>query len=142
MRGVRSLFALASGSLLFVGCGVVVPSPGPQTSPPTYGGEDAATLRVSVQENCCYVEGAVEVMELSGSTTAEWSVEESSEARLAPGAYTLTAYEQVCNGNCGQLSPPSGHCAVDMNLAAGESVDVMVIFHHPEPCSVEVQGGS
>jgi hypothetical protein len=108
-----------------------------------HAGDDAAALHVRVEQTaCCYMEGAVRVVQLDGPTSGQWAVEEASDARLAPGEYTVTAFEQVCNGNCGLLAAPSNHCSLDVRLADGESVELVVTFPVPGACTLEVASGS
>lgn len=145
MRGLWTAGLVTFGMLVLAGCGLLdlFPSPIPTTTPPNDGGEDAAILRVTVEhEGCCYMEGDIDVIQLDGPTTAEWSVDGESEARVAPGQYTLTAFEQVCGGNCGNLAAPKHHCTIDPSLPEGEAAEVRITFPVPGPCTAEVADDS
>jgi hypothetical protein len=113
----------------------------PSTEPPNHIGLASGVIRVTIEDvSCCYMEGAVRVVQLDGPTSDEWAVGDRSEARVATGRYTLTAFEHVCNGSCGWLDPPTNHCEIDLDVASGDVVDVLVTFPIPAPCHVEVGG--
>jgi hypothetical protein len=38
----------------------------------------------------------------------------SMEQAVPPGAYQLTAYARICDGNCGMLDPPAFSCTIDV----------------------------
>ena len=140
IRTLRAL-ALTAGVLVLAACDLLVrPSPIPASAPPMYAGEDAATLHVRVEQSNSYMEGALEVVQLDGPTTAEWAVEGESEARIAPGEYTVIAFEQVCSGNCGFLAAPSNQCSVDLRIGEGQSAELSITFPVPGPCTAEVTG--
>jgi hypothetical protein len=48
----------------------------------------------------------------------------SGEAYLAPGSYELTIYGRNCNGNCGQLSPPSLECTLPITVTANDQLTI------------------
>jgi hypothetical protein len=110
--------------------------PGPLRDSDQYHGPDAATVIVkTAQIDCCYIEGALRFARLDGPTGFEWAVDGGQqELTLKPGKYTLTEWEQVCDGNCGILDPPTNHCTIDFSAAPRATLEILVSFPIPEPC--------
>lgn len=137
---VLVVFGLA---LVLAGCGEYMAvmglgTPGPPADLPAYKESDAAIVVVDLETiGCCYMEGAIHALEVEGPIDAEWTIEDGSEGRLPPGDYVLTAYEQVCNGNCGRLSPPGNHCSVTLTLAPSASVTLDLRYPLMDPCTIE-----
>ena len=63
----------------------------------------------------------------------------SMEQELPPGAYQVTAYARVCDGNCDNLDPPALSCTVD--VLAQPSVTYTMAYavhdHSPISCALE-----
>lgn len=49
---------------------------------------------------------------------------------MPPGAYRLLSRQRICDANCGNLDPPSQHCARPFTLGPGErrTADIRVNF--------------
>ena len=58
---------------------------------------------------------------------------------MVPGDYTLTAWEEVCDGNCDYLDGPTNHCSLDFTAEPGETVRIRVLFVIPNPCSATIE---
>jgi hypothetical protein len=118
------------------------PVRGPE--PPSYRGDDAATVNIStVQIGCCYTEGSLHFARLDGRTSGEFSLESdvreggnmrdprpvgAVELSLAPGRYQLEVWERPCDANCGNLDGPTGQAQAEFEVAAGEEISIAIQF--------------
>lgn len=136
------------------GCGLSVPKP--LAGGDIYVGEDAAAVTVrtdQVEGGSVYLEGAQRFLRIDGPSSAQWAVDDGSgggrpvngryligmqEISVAPGDYTLTAWERVCDGSCANLDEPHGHCTLAFTADPGRTVTVLVTYTVPDPCAVEV----
>jgi hypothetical protein len=116
-------------------------------------GEGAATITVTTEQiGCCYMEGSLRFARLDGPSSFDWAVDDGSGSDLGaddrfevgvqtssvkPGDYTLTSWEQVCDGNCDNLDEPSSHCTLEFAALPGETVEILVSYTVPEPCTAE-----
>ena len=143
-RSVSFLFAVGV-ALVLAGCGETMAmlglgNAGPPSDLPAYRESDAAVVVIDLETiGCCYVEGAIHALEVDGPMEAEWKIAHGSEGRLPPGDYVLTAYEQVCNGNCARLSPPTNHCSLSLELAASATVTVEISYPLMDTCTIFVR---
>ena len=87
---------------------------------------------------CCYIEGAIQAVEVDGPIHAAWRIEDASEAQLPPGDYSVTLYEQVCSGNCDWLGEPRNPCLMTVALPPGGRVALDATFPLDEPCVVDL----
>lgn len=155
----QRLFRRAGIAMLVValaGCEFLgIKMPGAQSSGDSYVGEDAATITVTTEQvGCCYIEGSLRFARLDGPSSFGWAVDDGSgrgsaandrfvvgvqSKSVQPGNYTLTAWERVCSGNCGNLSPPGGWCTVEFTAEPGKSLEILVTYTIPEPCVAQVK---
>ena len=143
-------------ALLLAGCSLLgIRLPGALSGGDIYVGEDAATITVTTEQvGCCYMEGSLRFAKLDGPSSFDWAVDDGSSGGAAPGDrfvvgrqsssvkpgdYTLTAWEQVCDGNCGNLDAPTGHCTLEFTALPGETVEILVSYVIPDPCTAAVQ---
>jgi len=121
-----------------------------------YTGQDATRVIVTTEQiGCCYMEGSLHFAKLEGRSSFDWDVEDGSGGdefdpdkpyvagrqthSVEPGDYTLTAWEEVCDGNCDYLDGPTNHCSLDFSAAPGETVRIRVTFTIPHPCVATVE---
>jgi hypothetical protein len=120
-----------------------------------YVGEGAVTITVTTEElagNAMYLEGALRFARLEGPTPLEWPVDDGSgsgspaddryvvgaqRSSVKPGDYTLTAWERSCVGTCDQLDPPTSHCSIEFRAMPGETIEILVSYEIPEPCTAQ-----
>jgi hypothetical protein len=102
------------------GCGATTDEPASDVEPAP------ATVRFEhevARDGPVYIEGAIYhvTVKQDGETVADRKLEHNGGVtlELAPGSYELGSYAEVCNGNCGSVSPPSDHCSADVELADG-----------------------
>lgn len=147
-------------ALVLAGCGLGLFSvrlPKPLPSEPLYTGSDAVQLTMrTTQVGCCYMEGSRRYASLDGPLSIEWAVTGRGNSprpdstgsfvqhlALMPGHYTLSVWERVCSGTCGgdYEGPPTGKCSTEIDVVAGQALNVQVTFPISETCSIQVQGG-
>ena len=144
LSGPRGLLGVGL-ALVLAGCGEYVAimglgTAGPPAELPAYKEADAGIVVIDLEAiGCCYIEGAVHALEVDGPMNAAWKIQDGSEGRLPPGDYVLTAFEQVCNGNCARLSPPTNHCSVSLELAASTTITIAVTYPLMDPCTIAAQ---
>jgi hypothetical protein len=46
--------------------------------------------------------------------------------KLEPGAYRLASWQRICDGNCGNLDPPSNQCRRAFSVRQGEVLRAIV----------------
>jgi hypothetical protein len=120
-----------------------------------YVGDDAATITITTKVGgggSVYIEGALQFAKLEGPSSFDWLVNDGSgtdrgphggyiagvqSSSVKPGEYRLTSWEQVCDGNCGNLDGPQGHCSLEFTAMPGETVEILVTYVIPEPCTAE-----
>ena len=152
-RNRRWAFVLVIGSAL-AGCSALgIGGRGTVVGGDVYVGEGAVALTVTTEElasNTVYLEGALRFARLDGPTSLEWPVDDGSgsgssaadryvvgvqRSSVKPGDYTLTAWERSCVGTCDQLDPPTSYCSIDFTAMPGETIEILVSFQIPEPCT-------
>jgi hypothetical protein len=112
----------------------------PPADPPDFDVPNAVLVAITiVDENCCYVEGAVRVIRLEGPIDREWRVDAAGAAKIPPGSYRLTSFEQVCEGSCNVIGAPRNHCEAAFEARAGEPMEAVITFPIPRPCRAEVR---
>jgi hypothetical protein len=111
---------------------------GPAAAPPEYTDADAATIVFGLESvGCCYMEGAVRAVEVAGPVNAAWRIEDGSAARLPPGDYALTVYEQVCDGSCDWLGEPKNQCSLNVTVRPADQLRLDITYPLDEPCLIE-----
>ncbi len=143
-------------SIVLGGCAYFLPGTpvGPVSPGEMYQGGDAATVNVITEQvGCCYIEGSLRFARLDGPTTIEWAVDDGSGSGVVgeiyhvghqaitvePGDYTLTEWEEVCDGNCGMLDGATNHCTLDFSAEVGATLEIAVSFPLGKPCVATVQ---
>jgi hypothetical protein len=109
---------LASMTVLLASCAAQA-APGPAATAPAQAGQ-LRILRVTVG-NAVPIEGAlsyIRVERATGVTVIDRQLPGSHRLtlQLPPGAYRLASWQRFCDGNCGNLDPPSQHCARPFTL--------------------------
>jgi hypothetical protein len=141
--------------LVLAGCSVLGIEPPGTLAGDVYVGGDAATITVTTEQlesGSVYLEGSLRFARLDGPSSFDWAVNDGSGSRTAtgdrhligvqttsvePGDYFLTAWEQVCDGNCDNLDQPQGHCTLEFTAMPGEVVEILVSYTVPQPCVAE-----
>jgi hypothetical protein len=141
-------------AIVLAGCSWLgIERPGTLSGGDVYVGEDAATITVTTEQvGCCYMEGSLRFARLEGPSSFDWAVDDGSGSGAAaddrysigvqtssvePGEYTLTAWEQVCDGNCDNLDPPQGQCTLEFTAMPGDAIEILVTYTIPDPCTAE-----
>jgi D-alanyl-D-alanine dipeptidase len=89
-----------------------------------------------------YVEGAVSyvrVRSTRGRVVVARRVRKPRfrmKRRLAPGRYRVISYQRPCDGNCGQLDPPTDRCARPVRILSGGLTEVGVRVHPGRRCTM------
>jgi hypothetical protein len=160
----RSLIPVLVAAVMLVACGT---DTGPDNEPTTTAGETTtsattapgptATIRITqVETDCCYSEGQVSFLELSGnrgSVLSRGFVPAATSAVLAevtvePGTYALESWQRPCEGMCpslddnGQpsdermLDPPVDRCAGEISVTADETTNVLITWAPGDDCAI------
>jgi hypothetical protein len=138
------LLSLVGAGLMLVlnACVAEIFRPGadhPADAPPEYSEADAATLAFELESvGCCYIEGVIQAVEVDGPMDAAWRIEDGSTARVPPGDYTVTFYEQVCDGSCDWLGQPTNHCSLVVAIGPGDHLTFDATFPLDQPCVVDM----
>ncbi len=144
------LIAMAM-SLVVAGCSVFgIPIFDDGSGGDVYTGDGSATIIVTTEQiGCCYMEGSLRFAKLDGPSSFDWDVDDGSGGSgdiresfvigkqrhsVMPGAYILTAWEEVCDGNCDYLDGPTNHCNLAFDAPPGATVRIRVSYTIPEPC--------
>jgi hypothetical protein len=116
---------------LLLGACAAQASPGPAATAGAVSG--AGELRITQVRvgNAVPIEGAFGYIRLEragGGTVAERRLPDSGKLTLAvpPGAYRLLSWQRTCDANCGNLDPPSVHCASPFTLQKGEQLQAVI----------------
>lgn len=59
------------------------------------------------------------------------------DGSVAPGGYTLVAYQRPCAEDCRRLDEPTDSCESDLSLEPRERVAVVVTVRHGEGCTIQ-----
>jgi hypothetical protein len=104
-----------------------------QASPSPAAPAGAAQLRITQVRvgNSVPIEGAFSYIRLErtgGATVTERRLPDSGKLTLTvrPGAYRLASWQRTCDANCGNLDPPSNHCARPFTLRKGEQLQAVI----------------
>lgn len=126
---------------IFHACGVVSSGPTP-VDPATPASGDATLSLAGTWAECCYIEGAMTYVSLSGPTMLDGRpFKDGDELSLAPGHYSLTLYHRPCNVNCDfLLDAPRGHCTTDLDVVSGSKLRAMILWRIEGPCDVSIDG--
>jgi hypothetical protein len=60
--------------------------------------------------------------------------------RLKPGTYRLVSWQRTCDGNCGNLDPPSDRCASPFTVKPHQKLDVTVRVNFASGCVIVMSG--
>jgi hypothetical protein len=55
---------------------------------------------------------------------------------MPPGAYRLVSWQRICDGNCGNLDPPSQQCARPFTLRPGEQLTAAIRVNFASGCVI------
>ena len=92
-----------------------------------------------------YFEGAlryVKVDPITGPTRVLEMPEDQDVTITVPsGEITITAWERVCSGNCGDLGPVTNQCSVVLDIPVGGTGRVDITWTVPNPCVMETAIG-
>jgi hypothetical protein len=59
---------------------------------------------------------------------------------LEPGAYRLVSWQRTCDGNCGNLDPPSDRCARPFTVRPHQKLDVTIRVNFASGCVIVMSG--
>ncbi len=129
---------LASMTLGLASCAAQA-TPGPAATPPPQAGQ----LRIiqAWAGNAVPIEGALSYIRLeraTGATMTERQLPGSGQLtlRVPPGAYRLASWQRICDGNCGNLDPPSQRCARPFTLRPGEQLTAAIRVNLASGCVI------
>jgi hypothetical protein len=130
---------LASMTLVLASCAAQAAAPGPAATAPAQAGQ----LRI-IQAwvgTAVPIEGALSYIRLeraTGATVTERQLPGSGQLtlRARPGAYRLVSWQRTCDGNCGNLDPPSQQCARHVTLRPGEQLTAAIRVNFASGCVI------
>jgi hypothetical protein len=154
--GLRRLAVAALLGSVLAGCSWLgIGLPGDLSGSDIYVGSDAARVTVTTEQvGCCYIEGSLRFARLDGPSSFDWVVDDGSgsgssmneafvvgvqTSSVKPGDYRLTAWEQVCDGNCDNLDPSTSECTLEFTAPPGGVVEILVSFPIPEACTATLR---
>jgi hypothetical protein len=59
--------------------------------------------------------------------------------RLDPGSYRLISYQRTCDGNCGNLDPPSERCSSPFTISGDKSLGARIKVTFGSGCTIEFE---
>jgi hypothetical protein len=129
---------LASMTLVLASCAAQA-TPRPAAIAPAQPGQ-LRILQVTVG-NAVPIEGAlsyIRVERATGATVTERELPGSGQLtlRVPPGAYRLVSWQRICDGNCGNLDPPSQQCARPFTLGPGEQLTAAIRVNFASGCVI------
>jgi hypothetical protein len=144
---VTILIAILAGCRAVGGGGSPVETPTPTPAP--------AVIEFStMQDGCCWTEGALSYATLDGPTRVEELPLEDRVDRdfdmnkpmvigvrkvtITPGHYTLTVWQRPCDGNCGYLDPPTGQATAEFDVTAGQELSIRILFSLMDSTAIHV----
>jgi hypothetical protein len=117
--------------------------PGPAAATP---GAAAGQLRITQVKvgHSSPVEGAlsyVRVERAAGGTLLTRRLPGSQQLmlRLKPGAYRLVSWQRTCDGNCGNLDPPSDRCARPCTIKPHQKLEVTIRVDFASGCVIDLR---
>jgi hypothetical protein len=126
-------FASAMLALALAGCGLW-----------NFPGIDTSTVVIRTQQiGCCYTEGALHFARFEGPTNGEESLDGGADRgntlrdpiplglksfELAPGHYVMSVWARPCDGNCGNLDPPTDGATAEFDVLSGRDLSILVEF--------------
>ena len=87
-----------------------------------------SSFRTELLETCL----AYRPTEIGSTTTTDGSF----ELHLSPGAYRLVSWQRICDGNCGNLDPPSQQCARPVTLRSAEQLTAAIRVNFASGCVI------
>ena len=148
---MRTIGFLAFGLLVLGACGDPnsvggpLESTGASTSTPTTSTAFGPSGRLRVTQNqtdCCYSEGQVSFLVVSGPTTIRRKFQSINpimpvvDVDLEPGLYNVESYQQPCDGNCDLLDPATDTCDQTLDIAEGDHIYLTVAFAPGSGCTI------
>jgi hypothetical protein len=90
-----------------------------------------------------YTEGSIGYVRIetrAGRPLAQKTFRNAPELRFAlmPGVYRLVSFQRPCDGNCGNLDPPTDRCARLFRVRTPESVSARVRVSPGSGCNIEL----
>jgi hypothetical protein len=125
-RGRAAMLALMT--LVLASCAAQA-TPRPAATASAHAGQ-LNILQVAVG-NAVPTEGAlsyIRVERATGATVTKRQLPGSGQLtlRVPSGAYRLVSWQRICDGNCGNLDPPSQQCARPFTLRPGEQLTAAI----------------
>ena len=129
---------LASMTLVLASCTAQV-TPRPTATAPAHAGQ-VRILQAAVG-NAVPTEGAlsyIRVERATGATVTKRQLPGSGQLtlRVPPGAYRLVSWQRICDGNCGNLDPPSLQCARPFTLRPEEQLTAAIRVNFASGCVI------
>ena len=129
---------LASMTLVLTSCAAQA-APGPAATAPAQAGQ----LRIiqAWAGTAVPTEGALSYIRLDRATAATVTQRQLPGSgkltlRVPPGAYRLVSWQRICDGNCGNLDPPSQHCARPFTLRPGDQLTAAIRVNFASGCVI------
>ena len=118
------------------------PDPGPDR--PAAAAVDVLVTQTIDDTGGLYFEGSIPYIAVArpdGEEVLETKLDFKDDAiqtmiSLEPGEYRLTSWQRVCNGNCGDLGPPTDHCSEDVILTEQVPARIEIILRPAEGCTL------
>ena len=129
---------LASMALVLASCAAQA-TPDPAATASAHAGR-LRILQVMVG-NAVPIEGALSYIRLeraTGATVTERQLPGSGQLtlRVPPGGYRLLSWQRICDGNCGNLDPPSQQCARPDTLRSAEQLTAAIRVNFASGCVI------
>jgi hypothetical protein len=130
--------ALVLMTLILASC-ASHPGPRPAAAP----GASAGQLRITQVKagNAAPTEGAlsyIRVERAAGGTLLDRRLPGSQKVtlRLHPGAYRLVSWQRTCDGNCGNLDPPTDRCARPFTVKPHQKLEATIRVNFATGCVI------
>ena len=129
---------LASMTLVLASCAAQA-APRPAATAPAQAGQ-LRILQVTVG-NAVPTEGAISYIRVeraTGATVTERQLPGSGQLtlRVPPGGYRLVSWQRFCDGNCGNLDPPSQQCARPFTVRPGDQLTAAIRVNFASGCVI------
>lgn len=141
--------------LVLSACRAVGGGPTPTATPTASPTPAPAVIELrTVQDGCCFTEGAMSYATLEGPSPQRAMALEDGVDRdfdinapfvigvrqvtVAPGHYELKVWQRPCDGNCGYLDPPVGTASEEFDVTGGEHLPILITFRLMDRATIQV----